>query len=139
MWCVLMLRIGVKLMTKVDFTMADLQSTLLRYSEGMPVNEAVLRQADRAYKLFHDKYLSIKDQIKDFDEARYAFIYHDMSLEYFAKQAELMVRAGNHNSLDILANYVEYTDSYNELSVLIRNDYEPIHSNKMIFGRVKHD
>ncbi|WP_099044471.1 hypothetical protein [Leuconostoc citreum] len=126
-------------MAKIDFTMADLQVTMLRYSEGMSVNEDVLSKANRAYKLFHDKYLAIKDQIKDFDEARYAFIFHDMSLEYFAKQAKLMVRAGNHNSLDILANYVEYTDSYNKLSALIRNDYVPIHSNKMVFGGVKHD
>lgn len=129
MWCVLMSRIEVKLMTKVDFTMADLQSTMLGYSEGMIVNEDVLRTANRAYKLFHDKYLAIKDQIKDFDEARYAFLYHDMSLEYFAKQAKLMFRAGNYNSLDIFGNYLEYIDSYNELSALIRNDYKPIHSN----------
>lgn len=126
-------------MTKVDFTMADLQSTMIGYSGGMLVNEDVLRKANRAYKLFYDKYLAIKDQIKDFDEVRYAFIYHDMLLEYFAKQAKLMVRAGNYNSLDIFGNYLEYIDSYNELSALIRNNYEPIHSNKMIFGRVKDD
>lgn len=109
-------------MAKIDFTMADLQSVKLGYSEGMPVNEDVLRRANRAYKLFHDKYLSIKDQIKDFDEARYAFIYHDMSLEYFAKQAELMVRAGSSDSLDIFGNYLEYIDSYNELLALVKND-----------------
>lgn len=126
-------------MTKVDFTMADLQSTMLGYSEGMLVNEDVSRKANRAYQLFHDKYLAIKGQIKDFDEARYAFLYHDMSLEYFAKQAKLMVRAGNYNSLDIFGNYLEYIESYNDLSALIRNDYEPVHSNKMIFGRVKDD
>lgn len=113
-------------MTKVDFRMADLQTTMLGYSEGMLVNEDVLRKANRAYKIFHDKYLTIKDQIKDFDEARYAFIYHDVSLEYFAKQAKLMVRAGNYNSLDIFGNYLEYIDSYNELSALIRNDYVPV-------------
>lgn len=126
-------------MTKVDFTMADLQSKMLGYSEGMLVNEDVLQKENRAYQLFHDKYLAIKDQIKDFDEARYAFIYHDMSLEYFSKQAKLMVRAGNYNSLDIFGNYLEYIDSYNDLSALIRNDYEPVHSNKMIFGRIKDD
>lgn len=91
-------------MAKIDFTVQDLQSVKLGYSEGMAVNEDVLRKANRAYRLFHDKYLSIKDQIKDFDEARYAFIYHDMSLEYFAKQAKLMVRAGNSDSLDIFGN-----------------------------------
>ncbi|WP_273715559.1 hypothetical protein [Leuconostoc mesenteroides] len=117
-------------MTKVDFTMADLQSTMLGYSEGMLVNEDVLRKANRAYQLFHDKYLAIKDQIKDFDEARYAFLYHDMSLEYFAKQAKLMVRAGNYNSLDIFGNYLEYIDSYNDLSALIRNDYMPVKSDE---------
>lgn len=118
-------------MAKIDFTMADLQSVKLGYSEGMPVNEDVLRKANCAYKLFHDKYLSIKDQIKDFDEARYAFIYHDMSLEYFAKQAKLMVRAGNSDSLDIFGNYLEYIDSYNELLALVKNDYNSIYSSKM--------
>lgn len=111
-------------MTKVDFTMADLQRTMPGYSEGMLVNEDVLRKANRAYQLFHDKYLAIKDQIKDIQKARYAFLYHDMSLEYFAKQAKLMVRAGNYNSLNIFGNYLEYIDIYNDLSELIRNDYE---------------
>lgn len=66
------------------------------------------------------------DKKATYDEARYAFIYHNMSLEYFAKQAKLMVRADNYNSLDIFCNYLEYIDSYNELSALIRNDYAPI-------------
>ncbi|WP_349515108.1 hypothetical protein [Leuconostoc suionicum] len=74
------------------------------------MNEYASRKAKRAYQLFHDKCLAIKDEIKDFDEAK------------------LMVRTGNYNSLDIFGNYTEHIDSYNELLALLKNDYVPAKS-----------
>lgn len=54
MWCALMLRIGVRNMTKVDFTMADLQPMSLGYEEGQDVTPEVLKRAEKAYQYFHN-------------------------------------------------------------------------------------
>ena len=49
MWCALMLRIGVKNMTKIDFTMSDLQPMSLGYEEGQDVTPEVLKRAEKAH------------------------------------------------------------------------------------------
>ena len=53
MWCALMLRIGVKNMTKNDFTMADLQPMSLGYEEGQDVTPEVLKRAEKVLSLIH--------------------------------------------------------------------------------------
>ncbi len=112
MWCALMLRIGVKNMTKIDFTVQELHQFGLPYEEGMPVTPELAKQSKQIYERFHDKYLSLRNEIVSDEELRYAFIAYDMSLEYFYKQAKTMVRYGNSDSISIFSYYLEYNDCY---------------------------
>lgn len=110
-------------MAKIDFTMTDLQATRLGYEEGQDVTLEVLKRAEKAYRVFHDKYSSLKAQLIGLPDIHYYFIAHDTSLEYFYNRAKNMVAHGTTDSLDIFGCYLEYIDTYNELFDLIKNDF----------------
>ncbi|GDZ82892.1 hypothetical protein LCIT_01340 [Leuconostoc citreum] len=110
-------------MAKIDFTMTDLQATRLGYEEGQDVTLEVLKRAEKAYRVFHDKYSSLKAKLNGLPDIHYYFIAHDTSLEYFYNRAKNMVAHGANDSLDILGCYLEYIDTYNELFDLIKNDF----------------
>ena len=114
-------------MAKIDFTMNDLKASSIRYEEGQDVTLEVLRNAQKAYRYFHDQFLSLKPDLSEMRDIHYSFIFHDVSLEYFVACAKDMVAHGRKDSLEIFGCYLEYIDSYNELSALIRNDYNSIY------------
>ncbi|WP_099044384.1 hypothetical protein [Leuconostoc citreum] len=110
-------------MAKIDFTMTDLQATRLGYDEGQDVTPEVLKRAKKSYRVFQDKYSSLKAQLIEFPDIHYYFMAHDTSLEYFYNRAKNMVAHGTTDSLDIFGCYLEYIDTYNELFDLIKNDF----------------
>ncbi|WP_349584421.1 hypothetical protein [Leuconostoc citreum] len=110
-------------MAKIDFTMTDLQTTRLGYEEGQDVTLEVLKRAEKAYRVFHDKYSSLTAQLIAMPDVRYYFIAHDTSLEYFYNRAKNMVAHGASDSLDIFGCYLEYIDTYNKLFDLIKNNF----------------
>lgn len=110
-------------MAKIDFTMTNLQATRLVYDEGQDVTPEVLKRAEKSYRVFQDKYSSLKAQLNSLPDIHYYFIAHDTSLEYFYNRAKNMVAHGTTDSLDIFGCYLEYIDTYNELFDLIKNDF----------------
>lgn len=115
MWCALMLRIGVRNMTKVDFTMADLQPMSLGYEEGQDVTPEVLKRAEKAYQYFHNKYLELVASGVD-KELRDLLIFHDASLEDFVGRVRHVVKSGYYyDSMGVFSVYLEYNDTYAEL------------------------
>ncbi|MCK8605649.1 hypothetical protein LNP18_05975 [Leuconostoc citreum] len=112
-------------MVEIDFTMADLQATRLGYSEGQDVTPDVLKRAEKAYQVFHGKFLAMKSYYSEVpNEVTFAFISHDTSLEFFYYNAKSMVARGATDSLDIFGCYLEYIDSYNALYDLIKQDFK---------------
>lgn len=103
--------------------MQDLQATRLGYEEGQDVTPEVLQRAEKAYWIFHDKYLSLTAQLLGMSDVRYYFILHDTALEYFCNRAKNMVAHGATDSLDIFGCYLEYIDSYNDLFELIKKEF----------------
>ncbi len=99
----------------------DLQPMALGYEEGQDVTPALLKQVEKVYQFYHDKYLSIKDEAFQDEKLRFALIAHDVSLEYFVAQARSMVRYGRTDSLDIFSYYLEYNDSYDYLRDVLNN------------------
>ena len=115
MWCALMLRIGVKIMTKIDFTMADLQPMSLGYEEGQDVTLEVLKRAEKAYQYFHNKYLELVASGVE-PELRDLLIGHDASLEDFVGRVRQVVKSGYYyDSMGVFSVYLEYNDTYAEL------------------------
>lgn len=115
MWCALMLRIGVKIMTKIDFTMADLQPMALGYEEGQDVTREVLKRAEKAYHYFHNKYLELVASGVE-PELRDLLIGHDASLEDFVGRVRQVVKSGYYyDSMGVFGVYLEYNDTYAEL------------------------
>lgn len=115
MWCALMLRIGVKIMTKIDFTMADLQPMSLGYEEGQDVTQEVLKRAEKAYQYFHNKYLELVASGVE-PELRDLLIGHDASLEDFVGRVRQVVKSGYYyDSMGVFSVYLEYNDTYAEL------------------------
>lgn len=111
-------------MAKIDFTLADLQATKLGYEEGQAVTTEVLKRAEKAYQVFHDKFLNIAPQFIGVAGVRYHFIAYDTALEYFMLRAKDMVAHQRSDSLEIFGCYLEYIDSYNELSNLIKKAFK---------------
>ena len=115
MWCALMLRIGVRLMTKVSIKIADLQPMSLGYEEGQDVTREVLQRANKAYQYFHNKYLELVASGVE-PELRDLLIGHDASLEDFVGRVRQVVKSGYYyDSMGVFGVYLEYNDTYAEL------------------------
>ena len=115
MLCALMLRVGVRLVTKVNVKMADLQPMSLGYEEGQDVTREVLQRADKAYQYFHNKYLELVASGVE-SELRDLLIGHDASLEDFVGRVRQVVKSGYYyDSMGVFSVYLEYNDTYAEL------------------------
>ena len=102
-------------MTKVDFTMSDLQPMSLGYEEGQDVTPEVLKRSEKAYQYFHNKYLELVASGVD-KELRDLLIFHDASLEDFVGRVRQVVKAGYYyDSMGVFSVYLEYNDTYAEL------------------------
>lgn len=106
-----------------DLTIQDLQPMALGYQEGQDVTPELLKHVERVYQFYHDKYLSVKDDLFYDEELRSALIAHDVSLEFFVNQARSMVRYGRTDGLDIFSYYLEYNDSYAELRDVLNRKF----------------
>ncbi|WP_174202645.1 hypothetical protein [Leuconostoc mesenteroides] len=110
-----MLRIGVRLVTKVSIKIADLQPISLGYEEGQDVTREVLQRADKAYQYFHNKYLELVASGVE-PELRDLLIGHDASLEDFVGRVRQVVKSGYYyDSMGVFSVYLEYNDTYAEL------------------------
>lgn len=106
---------GIRNMTKVDFTMADLQPMSLGYEEGQDVTPEVLKRAEKAYQYFHNKYLELVASGVD-KELRDLLIFHDASLEDFVGRVRQVAKSGYYyDSMGVFSVYLEYNDTYAEL------------------------
>ncbi|VTU70675.1 hypothetical protein [Leuconostoc inhae] len=102
-------------MTKIDFTMADLQPMSLGYEEGQDVTQEVLKRAEKAYQYFHNKYLELVASGVE-PELRDLLIGHDASLEDFVGRVRQVVKSGYYyDSMGVFSVYLEYNDTYAEL------------------------
>lgn len=110
-----MLRIGVRLMTKVSINIADLQPMSLGYEEGEYVTREVLQRAEKAYQYFHSKYLELVASGVE-PELRDLLIGHDASLEDFVGRVRQVVKSGYYyDTMGVFSVYLEYNDTYAEL------------------------
>lgn len=111
-------------MAKIDFTMNDLKASSIRYEEGQDVTPEVLQSSQKAYRYFHDRFLSLKPELSKRRDIHYAFIFHDVSLEYYVACAKDMVAHGRKDSLEIFGCYLEYLDSYKDLAKLVKDGFK---------------
>lgn len=106
-----------------NLTIKDLQPMALGYEEGQYVTPKLLKQVERVYQFYHDKYLSVKDKLFHDEELSFALIAHDVSLEFFVNQVRVMVRDGRTDSSDIFRYFLEYIDSYNKLRDVLERQF----------------
>lgn len=108
-------------MTKIDFTMADLQPMSLGYEEGQDVTPEVLKRAEKAYQYFHNKYLELVASGVD-KKLRDLLIFHDASLEDFVGRVRQVVKSGYYyDSMGVFSVYLEYNDTYAELRAYLNS------------------
>ncbi|WP_349514963.1 hypothetical protein [Leuconostoc suionicum] len=106
-------------MTKVDFTVADLEKFKLPYAEGMTVTVELSNKSQRIYNNFHEKFLSLENEARADEHLSYALFSFDTALEAFSIVAKNMVRSGKTNSADITGVYYEYQDNYTSFRHLL--------------------
>ncbi len=114
-----MSQIEVRLMTKVDFTVADLEQFKLPYAEGMAIIDELSKKVERIYHHFHEKFLSLENEARADEQLSYALFSFDTALEAFSIVAKNMVRSGKTNSADITGVYYEYQDNYTSFRHLL--------------------
>ena len=106
-------------MTKVDFTMADLEQFKLPYEEGTPVTDELSKKVMRIYHHFHERFLPLENEARSDEHLSYALFSFDTALEAFSIVAKNMVRSGKTNGSDITGVYYEYQDNYTSFRHLL--------------------